>query len=306
MDSALQKSRPVLSRRRRDQQTPLTPAQRLFGQQPAVWMPESRLGEPRFRSARGARPDKTRFASAGVHVAFRVQRLTELSPATGERPTKTAADPSAQLPMDLSALEMPNSPLTPPANGVPQASQSSANSEEPSHKRSNPNFNQASGKDYVVFEGTVLETTLVTRLNGDFCGPVICMLTNNIYSHDGQRLLIPAGTKVWVKPSGSRASARLAWLSSFIGSSCRTAIRVDLDQFQGLNQIGETGLKDQGQPSLPANLRRIHCGRRNRGTGRSRHKYEQSWACRKPRLTRTGKAWPLALRSLQRTFWTGF
>ena len=27
-------------------------------------------------------------------------------------------------------------------------------------------------------------------------GPIICMLTNNIYSHDGQRLLIPAGAKV--------------------------------------------------------------------------------------------------------------
>src|SRR5262245_34084182 len=36
----------------------------------------------------------------------------------------------------------------------------------------NPNFNQASGKGYVAFEGTVLETVLATRLNGDSSGPV--------------------------------------------------------------------------------------------------------------------------------------
>src|SRR5260370_40909876 len=91
------------------------------------------------------------------------------APQAGD-PTKTSADPTAQLAMDLSALEMPSPPPPPPANGVPQASQLSANSEEPLKKRSNPNFNQSSGKDYLVFEGTVLETTLVTRLNGDFSG----------------------------------------------------------------------------------------------------------------------------------------
>lgn len=128
-----------------------------------------------------------RFASS-VSLSYR-------APQAGD-PTKAAADPTAQLAMELSALEMPSPPPTPPANGVPQAWQLSANSEEPSKKRSNPNFNQSSGKDYLVFEGTVLETTLVTRLNGDFSGPVICMMTNSIYSHDGQRLLIPAGTKV--------------------------------------------------------------------------------------------------------------
>ena len=93
------------------------------------------------------------------------------------------------------------------------------------HKKSKPNFNQASGKDFVVFEGTVLETVLVTRLNGDFSGPVICMLTNNIYSHDGQRLLIPVGTKLWVKRSGLRALAKPAWPLPSIGSSCRTDTR---------------------------------------------------------------------------------
>jgi type IV secretion system protein VirB10 len=54
----------------------------------------------------------------------------------------------------------------------------------------------ASGKTYVLFEGTVLETVLINRLDGQFTGPVESLLTNDVYSHDRQHLLIPAGTKL--------------------------------------------------------------------------------------------------------------
>jgi type IV secretion system protein VirB10 len=116
---------------------------------------------------------------------------------------------------------------------------------EAQRKKITPNFNEAIGKDYVVFEGTVLETVLVTRLNGEFSGPVICMLTNNIYSHDGQRLLIPAGTKVMgeTKRVDGFGQTRLAVV--FHRLIMPDGYSVDLDQFQGLNQIGETGLKDK-------------------------------------------------------------
>jgi len=174
-----------------------------------------------------------RFASS-VSLSYR-------RPQVGD-PTKTAADPTAQLAMDLSALEIPSPP---PTTAVPQASQLSANSEEPSKKRTNPNFNQSSGKDYVVFEGTVLETTLVTRLNGDFSGPVICMMTNSIYSHDGQRLLIPAGTKVMGQTKRVEGFGQTRLAVVFHRLIMPDGYSVDLDQFQGLNQIGETGLKDK-------------------------------------------------------------
>ncbi len=88
-------------------------------------------------------------------------------------------DMPAQLPVDLSALQLPDAPRD-TANPAIFSAPPSANLRDGAHKHSNPNFNQASGKDYVVFEGTVLETVLVTRLNGDFAGPVVCMLTNNI------------------------------------------------------------------------------------------------------------------------------
>jgi type IV secretory pathway VirB10-like protein len=112
-------------------------------------------------------------------------------------------------------------------------------------KRSNPNFNQASGKGYVIFEGTVLETALVTRLNGDSNGPVICMLTNSIYSHDGQHLLVPAGTKVLGETKRVEGFGQTRLAVIFHRLVMPDGYSVDLDQFQGLNQIGETGLKDK-------------------------------------------------------------
>src|SRR6202042_1518536 len=54
----------------------------------------------------------------------------------------------------------------------------------------------ATGKNYVLFEGTMLETVLLNRLDGQFQGPIECFVTSGGYSHDRQHLLIPAGTKV--------------------------------------------------------------------------------------------------------------
>jgi type IV secretion system protein TrbI len=146
--------------------------------------------------------------------------------------------------MDLSALEIPTLSAG-LANGAVSSGQVLPSPADTVRKKSNPNFNQASGKDYVVFEGTVLETALVTRLNGDFSGPVICMLTNNIYSHDSQRLLIPAGTKVLGETKRVEGFGQTRLAVAFHRLIMPDGFSVDLDQFHGLNQIGETGLKDQ-------------------------------------------------------------
>ena len=49
--------------------------------------------------------------------------------------------------------------------------------------------NAAAGKTYVLFEGTILETVLINRLDGDFAGPVECLLSTDVYSNDRQHLL---------------------------------------------------------------------------------------------------------------------
>src|SRR5205807_719668 len=104
--------------------------------------------------------------------------------------------------------------------------------EDSSRKRTNPNLNEANGKDYVVFEGTVLETALVTRLNGDFSGPIICMLTNNIYSHDRQHLLIPAGSKVLGEAKRVEGFGQTRLAVSFHRLIMPDGYSLNLDQFQ--------------------------------------------------------------------------
>jgi type IV secretion system protein VirB10 len=232
-----------LEQERREEQTPFTPAPHLLNQQSGGGDdPGHPIGDQATAMSAEQDPIKqdlrrreymSRFASS-VSLSYRTPQLNES--------TKTNMEPSSQLPVDLSALAIPNLPA---ASAIASVSpwQSAATAEP--IKKSNPNFNAASGKNHVIFEGTVLETVLVTRLNGDFSGPVICMLTNDVYSHDGQRLLIPAGTKVLgeAKRVDGFGQTRLAVV--FHRLIMPDGFSIDLDQFQGLNQIGEAGLKDK-------------------------------------------------------------
>ena len=96
-----------------------------------------------------------------------------------------------------------------------------------------------------LLEGTVIETVLINRLNGTFAGPVDCLVTTPVYAHDRQQIVIPAGARVL-----GQAAPVQAWGDSRLAVSFHRLALPDgrtysLDQFKGLNQIGETGLKDQ-------------------------------------------------------------
>lgn len=113
-------------------------------------------------------------------------------------------------------------------------------------KKPDPNAYAAyTGKLYRLPEDTVLEAATVNKLNNSFSGPVIAQITTDVWNHDGQQLLIPAGTKVFgeVKRVQGLNDQRLAL--SFHRMLMPDLYPVRLDQFQGLNQIGETGLRDQ-------------------------------------------------------------
>ena len=105
--------------------------------------------------------------------------------------------------------------------------------------------NAAAGKTYVLFEGTILETVLINRLDGGFTGPVECLLSTDVYSNDRQHLLIPAGSKLLgeTKKVDTLGQTRLA--VAFHRVLMPDGYSVSLDQFKGLNQIGDTGLRDQ-------------------------------------------------------------
>ena len=100
-------------------------------------------------------------------------------------------------------------------------------------------------KKHRIFEGTVIETVLTNRLDASLSGPVNCMVTTNLYSHDHQHLLIPQGARLLgeVRKIENLGEQRVAVF--FHRLIMPDGYSVSLDKFQGLNQVGETGLRDQ-------------------------------------------------------------
>jgi type IV secretion system protein VirB10 len=106
-------------------------------------------------------------------------------------------------------------------------------------------LNAAAGKTYVLFEGTILETVLVNRLEGQFSGPIECLLSTDVYSNDRQHLLIPAGSKLLGETKKVEAFGQTRLAVAFHRILMPDGYSVSLDGFKGLNQIGDTGLRDQ-------------------------------------------------------------
>jgi type IV secretion system protein VirB10 len=85
---------------------------------------------------------------------------------------------------------------------------------------------------------------LLNRLDGTFAGPVTCLVTTPVYSHDRQSIVIPAGARVL----GSSSPVQ-TWGDSRLAVGFHRLVMPDgrthsLDRFKGLNQIGDAGLKD--------------------------------------------------------------
>lgn len=101
------------------------------------------------------------------------------------------------------------------------------------------------GPLHPLLEGTVIDTVLTNRLDGSGASPVNCLVTNPVYSHSGQHVLIPAGARILgeTRPVQALGETRLAVTFHRLlmpdGSTQR------LDEFRGLNQIGDSGLRDK-------------------------------------------------------------
>jgi type IV secretion system protein VirB10 len=177
-------------------------------------------------------------------------RVGETPPPT---PGPLSSEPdTAQIAQLLKDMQ-PNP--VPPVSAAPSPASLQSNSAETTNDRreeaKNPTAvsagaaNAAAGKNYVLFEGTILETVLINRLDGQFSGPVECLLSTDVYSNDRQHLLIPAGSKLLgeTKKVDTFGQTRLAVV--FHRVLMPDGYSVSLDQFKGLNQIGDTGLRDQ-------------------------------------------------------------
>ena len=103
----------------------------------------------------------------------------------------------------------------------------------------------AAGPLHTLLEGTVIDTVLTNRLDGNGVAPVNCLVTNPIYSHSGQQIVIPAGARILgeTRPVQALGETRLA--VSFHRLLMPDGSTQRLDQFLGLNQIGDAGLRDK-------------------------------------------------------------
>jgi type IV secretion system protein TrbI len=209
---------------------PCPPAQSGYGQpnnaQPQL-TPEQQQAQ-QIAAKERERADESRFASNLVYVRG------------ADQPQQTqAAGPVAAA----SQQKQENSSLVPPhvAGEQPEASEG--------YKRPvEANIDSATGQPYLLYEGTVLDAVLMNRLDGDAAGPVKVLVSNPLYSHDRQHVLIPDGTVVLgeakkIGAAGFGQQRRMAVV--FHRLIMPDGYSVDLDQFHGLDQIGEQGLKDK-------------------------------------------------------------
>ena len=170
----------------------------------------------------------------------------------------TPANPEAEYLRQLQALEgtprMPASPATPPMPATaprgagPDQDKPPAPSAAVSPKAANPvgpELNKASGRDYVLFEGTLIEAVLMNRLDGSFAGPVNCLVSEPVYSHDRQHVLIPTGSKVLGEAAKVNTFGQRRLAVAFHRLIMPDGYSVSLDQFKGLDQVGATALRDK-------------------------------------------------------------
>lgn len=103
-----------------------------------------------------------------------------------------------------------------------------------------PNGDPPSATDRLD-EGTIIETVLLNRLDGEFSGSVITQVANDVYTRAGLELLIPKGSRFLgeAREVNGFDQRRLAIL--FHRLILPNGKTVSLDKFRGLDQIGETG-----------------------------------------------------------------
>ena len=205
--------------------------------------------EDSIREERKKRDYLSLFAS---NVALTYRKSPQSSPSHDGQQTSLAPPPAtdlhaAQLAELLKPLQLQG--MVPAPSSAP-AKDSAAENDRKEDRKSPAGAPSrapaaATGKTYVVFEGTVLESVLINRLDGQMAGPVECLLTGDVYSRDRQHLLIPAGSKLLgeTKKVENFGQNRLA--VSFHRLLMPDGYSASLDHFQGLNQIGDAGLRDQ-------------------------------------------------------------
>lgn len=101
------------------------------------------------------------------------------------------------------------------------------------------------GPRYRIAEGTIIDAVLTNRLDGGASSPVNCLVTNAVYSEDRRRVLVPAGARVLGETKAVEGWGETRLAVSFHRIVMPDGSSVALDHFRGLNQLGDSGLRDQ-------------------------------------------------------------
>jgi type IV secretory pathway VirB10-like protein len=167
--------------------------------------------------------------------------------------TRAAADPAAPSIDDIADAAVRASvraagPVAPPPASTPMAAATQARPVPERSALQRPAHTDPisdAGPLHRLLEGTIIDAVLTNRLDGAAAAPVNCLVTNAVYSHSGQQVLIPAGARLLgeTKPVQTFGETRLA--VAFHRVLLPDGSTYSLDQYPGANQIGDTGLRDK-------------------------------------------------------------
>ncbi len=166
-----------------------------------------------------------------------------------QAPSHTDANPHMDGAAQTAVSQTSDQTASSPVSTREISDKKSNTTDDSAAKRSTEvNIDSAVGQPYVIYEGLTMDTILMNRLDGDAPGPVKVLVSSPVYSHDRQHVLIPDGTIVLgearkIGSSGIGQQRRIAVV--FHRMIMPDGYSVDLDQFHGLDQIGEEGLKDK-------------------------------------------------------------
>jgi type IV secretion system protein VirB10 len=187
------------------------------------------------------RPEKERPEAGGG----RSQAVPSTRPDVPNPSVDDVADAVVRATTRTAALTAaPATPISPPVQAALPAPAPAVTDRARTTPAETPALS-AAGPRYRLLEGTVIDTVLTNRLDGSSATPVNCLVTNALYSHTGRQVLIPAGARVLgeTKPVQAFGETRLA--VSFHRLQMPDGRTYRLDQFLGLNQVGDAGLRDQ-------------------------------------------------------------
>lgn len=168
-------------------------------------------------------------------------------------PARGLADPAAPSIDDIADAAVRASiratgpaPATPAASATSAAAPSRSPQERAASQRpAHTDPIDDAGPLHRILEGTIIDAVLTNRLDGGAAAPVNCLVTNAVYSHSGQQVVIPAGARLLgeTKPVQTFGETRLA--VAFHRLLLPDGSSYSLDQYPGANQVGDAGLKDR-------------------------------------------------------------